>query len=423
MLVTSRVPLGVGIEREFRLAPLPTTAPDGSTRGTALELMLDRAGLDAELLDDATRLDLELRCRRTGGIPLLIELAARTGDPMGDAGGPRVTAVDAIDAAIAHSLDAAEPTARLMVTRAAVLPDGVDEAIAARLGDLAEPDARRALRQLAWLHLVDAAPGRTSVRYRSLDPVREALLGRLDATAREDAMQRASGALQELVDRLWPDHTAPVQLAALDAVADEHDNLRSVLADRLRHDPGTALELAIGASDYWAVRGHVVEGRNWIEEAITAARPTGLDAARAVLALVRTARTMAETAELRERLESATTDMRGEADDVVLGGLLIYLAIARAWQGDRTGATACLDETRRLDAKVGTPWTRAHIDHLPRARCRTHRRLRVGTCRTTRLRGADAHPRRPLERGDGSLPGRDARRHDGTPGESRGHPR
>ena len=60
----------------------------------------------------------------------------------------------------------------------AVLSGGVSEETAARLLAIEAPVARRALRQLAWLHLVDADAGTTSLRYRSLDPIRDALLAR-----------------------------------------------------------------------------------------------------------------------------------------------------------------------------------------------------------------------------------------------------
>ena len=159
-----------------------------------------------------------------------------------------------------------------------------------RIGGLAADAARRALRQLTWMHLTDAFPGTRSVRYRSLDPIRSALLAGLAEHERDAALVDSSAALQELVDGIWPDHTQPIVLGALDAVADEHDNLRFLLADRMLHAPDVALELAIGASDYWAVRGHVVEGRAWLSDAIEAARPAGPARWRAALALVRARR-------------------------------------------------------------------------------------------------------------------------------------
>ena len=76
VLATSRVPLGVQGERTLNLQPLPIGGPDDPATGTALELLLDRAGLDRDALDDATRAVLVARAEATGGIPLLVELAA-----------------------------------------------------------------------------------------------------------------------------------------------------------------------------------------------------------------------------------------------------------------------------------------------------------------------------------------------------------
>ena len=91
--------------------------------------------------------------------------------------------------------------------------------------------------------------------------------------------------MQEIVDRLWPDHTQPVVVGALDDVEEEHDNLRFLLIDRMAHEPTRALELAISASDFWALRGHGIEGRSWLTETMSAAKPSGLLRWRAVLAL------------------------------------------------------------------------------------------------------------------------------------------
>ncbi len=203
------------------------------------------------------------------------------------------------------------------------------------------------------------------MRYRSLDPIRSALLAGLAEHERDAALVDSSAALQEIVDGIWPDHTQPIVLGALDAVADEHDNLRFLLADRMLHAPDVALELAIGASDYWVVRGHVMEGRAWLSDAIEAARPAGPARWRAALALVRATRTMPETAQLRELLESVTAEAREDGSyPVIHGGLLLYLAIARAWQGDRGQAAQALDEATRLDRVIGSEWTRAHLEHL-----------------------------------------------------------
>ena len=66
MLVTSRAPLHVSGEREYRLEPLPS--------GAASALFVERArSVGRELEPDAT---VEAICRRLDGLPLAVELAA-----------------------------------------------------------------------------------------------------------------------------------------------------------------------------------------------------------------------------------------------------------------------------------------------------------------------------------------------------------
>lgn len=59
---------------------------------------------------------------------------------------------------------------------------------------------------------------------------------------------------------------AGVDLARLDWLAREHDNLRSALAWSVRNDEREiGLRLATAAWRFWQQRGHVVEGREWFD--------------------------------------------------------------------------------------------------------------------------------------------------------------
>ena len=371
IVVTSRVPLGLRVERVFPLTRLTEARPGVPLDGTDLQLMIDRAGYDEPSLDESTLAELRVACAAAGGIPLLVELAARSfelGAP------PRVIEpgtggddFDVVRAAIAHSLESVDEPAQDLLHSGAVLPGGVSETMAAALGAMDARAAKRTLRQLAWLHLVDASPLQRTLRYRSLDPIRGALLAGLAPERRERSVACATSALQEIVDRVRPDHTQPVVFGALDDVEDEHDNLRFLLSDRMANDPARALELAIAVSDFWAVRGHSIEGRSWVTKTMRAAAPTGRQRWRAEYALVRVTRTFAEVAELRESLEQACAEARAEPDadaEVILGALLIYLAIARGWHGDRAGAGRALNEVEALARSFGTDWTAANIDHV-----------------------------------------------------------
>jgi DNA-binding SARP family transcriptional activator len=365
IIVTSRVPLGIGSERTIGLEPLPRDEASAASEGTDLALMLDRAGYDAVALDDDSLRQLRDACAAAGGVPLLVELAARTFE----FGAPTIaTAQDAHDLtsrAIAHSLDALDATAVLIARRGAVLPSGLSEGMAAGLAGIDVSTARRSLRQLAWLHLVEATPARTALRYRSLDPIRAALQAELNTGEAAALRSDAAIELQRVVDRIWPDRLRPVSLAALDEVDDEHDNLRFVLDDRLLTDPDRALSLAIAGAEYWGLRGHTPEGRAWLDAAIVAAEPEGPRRWEAELAYARSTRTMAEVAQRRTQLETASSEARGDREhEIVFGAILVSLAIARGWTGDRAGAAAALAELGTLDAGRGSPWFLAHLEHL-----------------------------------------------------------
>ena len=183
IVVTSRVPLGIGTERSIGLSPLPGSDASTVVSGTDLALMIDRAGYDAAALDEDSLRQLRAACAPAGGVPLLLELAARTfefGAPVLAATG---AAHEAAGHAISHALDAVDAAAATVARAGAILPGGMSEGVVAGLVGIDVPDARRALRQLAWHHLVDATPARTALRYRSLDPIRAALQADLGAEA------------------------------------------------------------------------------------------------------------------------------------------------------------------------------------------------------------------------------------------------
>lgn len=368
VVVTSRVPLGIGDERQLRLGPLPADDGAAGLAGTDLALMIDRAGYDAAALDADSLTALRDACAAAAGIPMLVELAARAFDLGGPVpAAPLATAADPqvlVAAAIGNSLEAIDDATAELLARAAVLPAGVTETTAAGLAGVEPRAARRSLRQLAWLHLVDASAARAALRYRSLDPIRAALLDRLGPEATASAVARAAAVVHGVAAAVWPEPIRPVDLVALDRAEDEHENLRFLLVDRLEHDPATALELAIAASEYFAARGHGPEANAWLDRTIAAAIPEGPRRWRAELAYARATRTLAEVATRRPQLDAVVAEAR-EGDDVILfGAVLMYAAIARGWSGDRAGAAAALREATAFADDLGNPWVTAHVDHL-----------------------------------------------------------
>ena len=367
VLATSRVPLGVQGERTVKLDPLPIGEPGDLVGGTAVELLIDRAGLDSESLSNDTVTALVGRAAAAGGVPMLIELAAPT---MVDAAAV-VPVIDSIPdhrnatrAAIAQALNAVDERASELAGDAAVLPYGVSERTAAGLRGLPREVARRSLRQLAWVNVLHTRTGLDGMRYQSLDPVREALAP--DSSREHNlAIGRGSRAVEAVFQAFAPNPALPHVVSLLDAVEDEHANLRFLLAHHMREDPVRALELSISASEFWAWRGFSLEGRRWIEEATSAVRPTGSLAWDATLALARATRTFAEIGTLHDVLEAFVADMREAGEDSIrVAGGLMYLAIAKGWAGDRPGAIAALDHAEPFLERWGTEWTRVLFERL-----------------------------------------------------------
>jgi len=119
-------------------------------------------------------------------------------------------------------------------------------------------------------------------RYSMLESLRQFGEERLEDAAETDAV-RSSHAdyLLELANRLAPELTGADQAAALDRIAAEHDNLRAALAYLLETRPTDALHVASGLWRFWQMRGHLVEGADWLARALEAAGTHAPEAVRA----------------------------------------------------------------------------------------------------------------------------------------------
>lgn len=366
VLVTSRVAIGLPCESSVDVGPLPMPADD-VVQGTALELLLDRMGFRSDHIDDERRAQFVGVCAASGGVPLLIELHARS-TTLGDHSQLMPHGHDeAVRSAIETALGAVDEHAAELSMLISPFPGGVDEAMAARIAGIDVNVARRALRQLAWSNLTKPTLGRSTLRHQSLDPIRHELIERLTAEGRERAVARATEQTTDRFRALSPG-VGPVVTSMLDGLEDEHGNVRFLLHDRLQSAPFAALSLAVAVSEFWPIRGHIVEGRHWLERALASARPEGPARWEGVIALARTTRTFAEVAALRVRLEDVMAEMVGtaaaEVDGVLLASGMMYLAMARAWSGDRTGALEAIARASVINDRIGNEWTTARIDQL-----------------------------------------------------------
>ncbi|HET8626089.1 MAG TPA: tetratricopeptide repeat protein [Thermomicrobiales bacterium] len=315
VLATSRAPLRLAVERQFPVPPLPL--PDAAdpppaealARSPAVALFAERARAVAPdfALTAANAPTVAAICWRLDGLPLAIELAAAwvkvlpahallarlaralpllTGGPR-DAPARHRTLRDAI----AWSCDLLPPRGRVLLRRLAVFVGGCTIAAAAEVrGEKVEvgngpPGEDFSLLTSDFSLLVDASLLRAPAagadaeaggepRYTMLETVREYAAELLAASGEEEATRRRHAAYYlGLVERAQPHLVGPEEAAWLARLEEEHANLRAALGWALdRREADTAVRFAAVLWRFWAARGHLSEGRRWLEAILALAR-------------------------------------------------------------------------------------------------------------------------------------------------------
>jgi predicted ATPase/DNA-binding SARP family transcriptional activator len=303
VLATSRVPLHLSGEQEYRLDPLPTPEPHdlGSelSRHDALALFAERAvavaphfRLDADsaplVAEVVSRLDglplaIELAATRLRALPLR-ELLRRLSPALPLLGGAPVDSAPrhrTLTRAIAWSEQQLPPPDRALFMRLGVFRGGIDleaaEAIAAG------PPVVNVVTGMA--NLVEASllepPGATTAdvraRFRMLETTREYAIGQLRRNGAEvEVGRRHARFFAALVQRAEPELTTGAQAAWLTRLDTEHANLRSALAfSGQTGEIDLALVTAGRMWRFWQLRGHLAEGRRCLEDVLAvAARST-----------------------------------------------------------------------------------------------------------------------------------------------------
>jgi len=281
VLTTSREPLGVPGEAAWRV---PSLRPEA-----AVALFAERAGGTGGgfALTADNRATVAHLCQRLDGIPLALELAAaRVGmlsveeiaERLDDrfrllSGGARTAAPrqQTLRATVDWTYDALSPAERALFNRLAVFASAFTLQAAERVGG-GEGAVLEVLSGLVNKSLVLAErphpPGRT--RYRLLETMRHYARERLaesgDALAARAAHLAWATAVAEEAE---PGLDGAGQRQWLDLLETEHDDLRAALTwatSGTQAEP--ALRLAAALGRFWEVRGHLSEGRAWLEAAL-----------------------------------------------------------------------------------------------------------------------------------------------------------
>jgi predicted ATPase/transcriptional regulator with XRE-family HTH domain len=300
VLATSRELLAIAGEITWRVPPLglpdlhqPLSA-ERITDTAAMRLFVERArAVDNTLvLTESNAATIARICIDVDGIPLALELAAararvltleqlaeRLGYDSGVLGGVDRAGLpqhQTIRATIDWSHDLLCEQERVLLRRLSVFAGGWTLDTAEKVCSGAGIEAADVLDLLTQLvdrsmALVDAQGA--VARYRLLQPIRQYALEQLESSGEATTYRRRhAAALLELAGTGDTDPSGPDEIAALDRLEAEHDNLRAALRWALTHqDNEAALRSAAALFPLWERRGHFQEGREWLDQALAAA--------------------------------------------------------------------------------------------------------------------------------------------------------
>jgi predicted ATPase/DNA-binding SARP family transcriptional activator len=368
ILATSREPLGLTGETLCPVGSLPLPAPDAgpaeAVASSAVQLFADRAGavrpgfrVDTDSAGPVVRI-----CRALDGIPLAIELAAarvrvltpgQVADRLDDRFALLSTGTrgalprhQTLRAIVDWSWELLDDTERTILRRLSVFSGGATPDAAEAVCSLDGVPARTAVVDVI-ASLVDkslvTATGARQVRYGLLETVRAYAAGRLAESGEADRTAVAhAGYFLELAERAEPELRSRDQVAWLDQLSADHDNLSAAL----RHvvaagDTIAALRFVRSLAWYWVVRDFDAEAGDWAAEVLRLSGdtpPEGLADAHAVARIVATLNkaTTDAAGDLQQSLDALRElNMPPDADHPLLAVAAPMLAVFR---GDAAGA-------------------------------------------------------------------------------------
>ena len=371
ILCTSREPLLVAGEAVSRLASLSLPAVSGpvsmdlARRAEAVQLFCDRASLSEpsfELDEGNAQLVAEI-CRTLDGIPLALELGAAQVGKLGleglraaldegvgllhRRGGP--ARHQTLDAAVRWSYDMLTLGEQRLVRHAAVFRGGFSEEAARSICGL-DADSLPAIADRSLVMRDPADP----LRWRMLETIRQCAEEWLkDAGEWETARQRHLDHYLGLAIEAEPKLTGPDQATWLSRLAADHDNLRASLASCRERDGEVRLRLPLALYRFWAVRGHLSEGRAWLEDSLLARGGEPRSRAGVLNAAAGIAWRQGEFGVARAHLEAGLPIWREMGDTGGMQACLANLGVVAASQGDFAGAGLYYAQSLELAEALG----------------------------------------------------------------------
>ena len=307
VLATSRAPLRVRAEREYRVKPLdippPDEDPETISLASSITMFRERAqaaGVNLAITAESAPVIAQI-CARLDGLPLAIELAAAW---------TRLLSPSALLSRLDQRLSLLVDGPHDLPTRQRTMSDTVAWSYGL-LGDgeqrlfrwlsvfvggctttsieaILESAGTNVVSQLLALveqSLIRMQPssekGDLGSRIVMLETLREFGLDRLEATGEaSEARQRHATHYLELVETAGSAMSSPEALNWRQRLELEHDNLRSALRWSIEMGEGEiALRFTSALWRFWSERGHLNEGLGWMRQALAVADESETSAA------------------------------------------------------------------------------------------------------------------------------------------------
>lgn len=398
---TSREPLGVQGESQFRVAPLTTPEDETLSPGRLLEgyesvrLFVDRAtAWDPSFsLNEENAPALASICRRLDGIPLALELAgvragALTLQQIAEGLDHRFTLLttgsrtseerqQTLEATLDWSYDLLTEEEQAMLRWISVCRGtfGFESVVDLRRSMSGNEDGTLDLISvLVAKSLVTAVRSRGEMRYELLETIRQYARHKLTAAGEQkDVFDWHRGWFVALAEEAVPRLRGEEQLEWLQRLEAENDNLRAVL-DRsyANGDMTTTVRLAGSLSWFWFLHSYLREGSDWLERLIPKAEKADpLLAARLLIAAGQFAWRDGKEGDALQFLENALGLAREIDSPLHTGWTLAYLALfatmeARYEDGVRFAGEAydVFEALGNLGGAGFSMWTRACAVYL-----------------------------------------------------------
>ena len=391
ILASSREPLAVAGEQTYRVPSLSLPDPNQSltveslSQYEAVRLFIERAQAvqPSFSVTNQNAPAVAQVCWRLDGIALAIELAAArvrslSADEINThldqdsrfrllTGGARDTLPrqQTLRALIDWSHDLLTNQEKSLLRRLSVFAGGwtlsAAEAVCAG-APVEDFEVVDLLTALVDKSLVVAEPAGEGTRYRLLETVRQYGADRLGESGETEPMGgRGAAWFLALAEEAAGQLFGPEQAAWLSRLDVEHDNLRASLTWEAQSAGGTeaGLRLAGSLNRFWIVRGHLSEGRRWLELALARVGGSGWEAsaarAGALSAAGNMARSQGDDAVAQALYEEGLTLSRELGDQEGIAYALRNLGRVAQNQGDHAGARALYEESLTHWRQVGHP--------------------------------------------------------------------